>query len=492
MTEQYYDQDALNLLLDGAEELYKSVKTTMGRKGRNATIAQFNRPTITHDGVTVARSIHLDYKKSPGAELIKEVASKMEETAGDGTTTVTVLTYHILKEAQKLIAAGHNPIMLRNDLNKSLEEALTHLDFIKRELTKEDVINIATISAGDEAIGKMIADIDADLITVDAGQSIETTVDIINGYTIRRGAYSSYMTGEVFNPKILVTDHNFDLQKLTPVLASTEGPVAVFCNNIDTDTINRLVALKLQGKLDIYILKAPSYGPNRVDALKDLAAFTESRINTKLENHKLEDIKKEDFGTCDKLVINTDSVQVIGGKGDVSERLKVKVDVSEYEKDRRKASLAGKVAVIRVGGASETEIEEKKFRIDDAVAAVKSAKEEGIVPGGGITQIDIARKLQSDTPGSKILIEALYAPYRTILENAAISAEAHLNEVGDGKGIDIQKPDKVIDLIKAGIVDPAKVTRESLQNAVSVAGNAMTTGVLIVTPPEENEFHGAS
>ena len=525
----FYDDDARRRVLAGAEILYNAVKTTMGPKGRNVVISKsYGSPTVTHDGVTVAKGVDiadvddetLGYKV--GAELIKQAANKMNDVAGDGTTTVTVLTYHILNEANKLIAAGHNPMLLRKGLEQAAQEVIAELDTLKEDIksNKKRVAEVATISAGDSEIGELIADVidkvgKDGVVTVEQGQGLGLESEVVEGFTIDRGFVSPYMVTDTSRmeavldkPNIVITDKKISsIQEFLPILekiAQTgKKDILVIAEDLEGEALGTLVLNKLKGVLNVVAIKAPSFGDKRKDILQDIAILTGAQVITEDQGMKFDTVDETVFGSARKVIVTKDSTTIVEGAGkqtDVEKRIG-QIDVqamntkSSYDRDNltsRKAALSGKVAVIKVGGATETEIEEKKFRVDDAVAAVKAALDEGIVPGGGVTLVTIAGGISvdgssSEVAGRQILKNALEQPFRILMQNSGLNADEHLPHVRKGKckvAVDVNNPDKYVDPMTAGIVDPKRVTKEAILNAVSIAGTSMTMGALVVDVPE--------
>lgn len=525
----FYDEDARRRVLEGARILYEAVKTTMGPKGRNVVISKsYGSPTVTHDGVTVAKGVEiadvddetLGYKV--GAELIKQAANKMNDVAGDGTTTVTVLTYHILNEANKLIAAGHNPMLLRKGLESAATDVIKALDGLKEDIAGKSsrVAEVATISAGDQEIGKLIANViekvgKDGVVTVEEGQGLDLESEVVEGFTFDRGFLSAYMVTDTARmeavlekPHIIVTDKKIgSLQEFLPVLekiAQTgKKDIVIIAEDIEGEALATLVLNKLKGVLNVVAIKAPSFGDRRKDILQDIAVLTGGTYID--ADQPFENVDLSDIGSARKVIVTKDETTIIEGSGSVAE-LKNRIAQistqisnvsSEYDREnleKRRAALNGKVAVIKVGGATETEIEEKKFRVDDAVAAVKAALDEGIVSGGGVTLINVASSIKSSTKddstvsaGKTILANALEQPFRILLTNAGLNADEWLPQVRKGKpgqGVNVNDPTKLVDLKSAGVVDPARVTKEAVQNAVSIAGTAITMGALVVDVPE--------
>ncbi|MDQ3065242.1 MAG: chaperonin GroEL [bacterium] len=527
----FYDEDARRRVLEGAKILYEAVKTTMGPKGRNVVISKsYGNPTVTHDGVTVAKGVDiadvddetLGYKV--GAELIKQAANKMNDVAGDGTTTVTVLTYHILHEANKLIAAGHNPMLLRKGLEAAAHDVIKALDGMREDISgnKQRVSEVATISAGDAEIGNLIADVidkvgKDGVVTVEEGQGLDLESEVVEGFTFDRGFVSAYMVTDttrmeaVFDkPNILITDKKISsVQELLPVLeklaATGKKELVIIAEDLDGEALATLVLNKLKGVFNTVAIKAPAFGDRRKDVLSDIATLTGGRFISSEIDDSFDNIELADLGTARKVIVTKDETTIIEGSGTVA-GVKARIDQiqaqeanasSEYDREqleKRRAALSGKVAVIKVGGATETEIEEKKFRVDDAVAAVKAALDEGIVAGGGVTLINAASTVKTNAAddatvaaGKTILLSALEQPFRILLTNAGLNADEWLPQVRKGKpgqGVDVNNPSKLVDLKTSGVVDPARVTKEAVQNAASIAGTAITMGALVVDVPE--------
>ncbi len=525
----FYDDDARRRVLAGAQILYNAVKTTMGPKGRNVVISKsYGSPTVTHDGVTVAKGVEiadvddetLGYKV--GAELIKQAANKMNDVAGDGTTTVTVLTYHILNEANKLIAAGHNPMLLRKGLEQAATEVIAELDKLKEDIksNKKRVAEVATISAGDPEIGELIADVidkvgKDGVVTVEQGQGLGLESEVVEGFTIDRGFVSPYMVTDTARmeavldkPNIIITDKKISsIQEFLPVLekiAQTgKKDILIIAEDLEGEALGTLVLNKLKGVLNVVAIKAPSFGDKRKDILQDIAILTGGQVITEDQGMKFDSVDETVFGSARKVIVTKDATTIVEGAGKLAEVEKRigQIDVqaintkSSYDRDNltsRKAALSGKVAVIKVGGATETEIEEKKFRVDDAVAAVKAALDEGIVPGGGVTLVNVADGIvvegsTSEVAGRQILKTALEQPFRILLTNAGLNADEWLPQVKKGKagqGVNVNDPTSLVDMKASGVVDPARVTKEAILNSVSIAGTSMTMGALVVDVPE--------
>lgn len=525
----FYDDDARKRVLAGAEILYNAVKTTMGPKGRNVVISkQFGAPTVTHDGVTVAKGVDLadaddetlGYKV--GAELIKQAASKMNDVAGDGTTTVTVLTYNILNEANKLIAAGHNPMLLRKGLEAASQDVIAQLSTMAEDIQgkKSRVAEVATISAGDAEIGNLIADVidkvgKDGVVTVEEGQGLELESEVVEGFTFDRGFVSPYMVTDTARmeavydkPAVVITDKKISsVQEFLPLLEKLaqagKKDLVLIAEDVEGEAMGTLILNRLKGVFNTLAIKAPAFGDRRKDILNDIAILTGAEVISDELGMTFENVDLNVVGTARKVIADKDNTTIIEGGGssaEITARIKqinaqIAAATSEYDKEnleKRRAALSGKVAVIKVGGATETEIEEKKFRVDDAVAAVKAALEEGIVPGGGVTLVNLAATIQvsgtdSVAAGSQLLINALEKPFRILMENAGLNADEWLPQVKAGKagkGVNVNDPTKLVDLKTAGVIDPARVTKEAIQNSVSIAGTAMTMGALVVDVPE--------
>ncbi len=521
----FYGDEAREKVLAGAKTLADAVKTTMGPKGRNVVISKsYGGPNVTHDGVTVAEAIDLpenedNLGEKVGAELIKQAAKKMNKAAGDGTTTVTVLTYEILKEANRLIAAGHNPMELRKGVEKAGAQVLSELNKIAEPVDgKNDLITeVASISAGDTEIGKLIASVISRIgkdgvVSVEAGQGLAMESEITEGFTFDRGYVSAYMATDtnrmeaVYDkPAIIITDKKISsAQEMLPLMeklvASGKKDIVLIAEDVEGEALGILILNRLKGALNTIAVKAPSFGDRRKEVLQDIATLTGASVITSDQGMTFDNVGLEVVGSARKVIVAKDNTTIIEGAGDkttISQRIdqiktQAGVATSDYDReqlDKRAAALSGKVAVIKVGGATETEIDEKKYRVDDAVAAVKAALLEGIVPGGGVTPINLAGKITGDSAGAEIMRNALLMPFKQLATNAGLNAEALLAQVQEAKpgyGVDVANyQGKLIDLKKAGVVDPAMVTYQAIQNAVSIASTAMTMGALVVDIPEK-------
>lgn len=523
----FYADQARDKVLSGAKQLYDAVKVTFGPKGQNVVIEKsYGNPTITHDGVTVAEAVDLGSTEANlgeqiGAKLIKSAAQKLNKVAGDGTTTVTVLTYNILNEANKLIAAGVNPMELRKGIEQAGQEIVQKINQTAEKIAGDDkkVAEVATISAGDPEIGKLIADVISKIgkdgiVTVEAGQGLEMEQEIVEGFSYDKGYSSPFFVTDVNRqeaifdkPFILLTDKKISssseiLPILEKVAQSGHKDLVIIAEEVSGEALSLLVLNKLKGVFNSLVLKAPAFGDRRKEILEDIAVLTDAIVISEDKGMKLEDTEVSALGSAKKIIATKDSSTIISGAGKqsaVSDRIELiksqaNLATSDYDREqyeKRAAALSGKVAVIKVGGATETEIDEKKYRVDDAVAATKAALDEGIVTGGGVTLVNLADQLEEKDAGAKIVKNALKAPLLHILENAGLNAQALLAAVENakpGQGINVMEPEKGLqDLKKAGVIDPARVTREAVQNAISIAATAITMGALIVEIPEKED-----
>ncbi len=528
----FYDDDARRRVLAGAQILYDAVKTTMGPKGRNVIISKaYGNPTVTHDGVTVAKGVEIadvddeTLGQKVGAELIKQAANKMNDVAGDGTTTVTVLTYHILNEANKLIAAGHNPMLLRKGLEAAAADVISQLSTLSEDIqgNRSRVAEVATISAGDAQIGDLIAGViekvgKEGIVTVEEGQGLSLESEVVEGFTFDRGFVSAYMVTDTSRmeavydkPAIVITDKKISsIQEFLPLLEklaqSGKKDLVLIAEDVEGEALGTLVLNRLKGVFNTVAIKAPAFGDRRKDILNDIAVLTGAQVVTEDQGMTFENVGLEVVGTARKVIVTKDETTIIEGNGSPAEvtarinQINSQADAatSEYDKEnleKRRAALSGKVAVIKVGGATETEIEEKKYRVDDAVAAVKAALDEGVVAGGGVTLVNLMSsvKVSSNdddavTAGKSLLTKALEQPFRILLTNSGLNADEWLPQVKKAKpghGVNVNSPTELVDLKAAGVVDPARVTKEALTNAVSIAGTAMTMGALVVEVPEK-------
>lgn len=527
----YYEAEAREKVLSGAKQLYDAVKVTFGPKGKNVIIEkEYGAPVITHDGVTVAEAVELPNKdealgEAVGAKLIKTAAQKLNKVAGDGTTTVTVLTYNILNEANKLIAAGVNPMELRRGIEKVGAEVMAGIEKMSEKIDGDSskVAEVATISAGDAEIGKLIADVISKIgkdgvVTVEAGQGLEMEDEIVEGFSYDKGYSSPFFVTDVNRqeavfekPLILITDKKISaasdiLPLLEKCAQAGRKDLVIIAEEVEGEALSLLVLNKLKGVFNSLVLKAPSFGDRRKEIMEDIAILTDATVVSADKGLKLEEVGLEVLGSATKIIATKDETTIIKGAGDVKSvagrieliHKQAEMAKSDYEREefeKRAAALSGKVAVIKVGGATETEIDEKKFRVDDAVAATKAALAEGIVAGGGVTLVNLASRLDESDAGARIVKNALKSPFVHIMENAGLNAQALLSEVEKsnktGYGVNVMTPEKgLIEMKKAGIIDPAKVTKEAVKNATSIAATAITMGALICEIPEEKPAMG--
>ena len=523
-----FDEEARRALERGVDKVANAVKITLGPKGRNVVIEKsWGSPTITNDGVSIAKEIELEDKyENLGAQLVKEVASKTNDVAGDGTTTATVLAQAMVKDGFKNVAAGANPILLKRGIDKAVEAAVDEIKSLAKKLSgREDIAHVAAISANDKDIGELIAEAmdkvgEDGVITVEDSKTMETYVEFTEGMQFDRGYISPYFVTDaekmevvLKEPFILVTDKKLSSVKpLIPILekvAQTGKPLLVIAEDVEGEALTTLVLNKLKGTLESCAVKAPGFGERRKAMLQDIAILTGGQVISEELGLTLEKATMEDLGRADLVRVKKDETIIVGGKGDPDaikkriEQIKSQIEqtTSEYEKEtlqERMAKLAGGVAVIKVGAATETELKEKKHRIEDALSATRAAVEEGIVAGGGVTLLrarkaveKVINELEGDEKvGAQIVYKALEAPIRQIAENAgydgSIVVEKVLENDGPAYGFDALKGEYT-NMFDAGIIDPAKVTRSALQNAASIAGMLLTTEVLVVEKPEEKK-----
>ncbi|MEN3008409.1 chaperonin GroEL [Pseudothermotoga sp.] len=523
-----FNEEARRALERGVNKVADAVRITLGPKGRNVVIEKsWGSPTITNDGVSIAKEIELEDKfENLGAQLVKEVASKTNDVAGDGTTTATVLAQTMIKEGLKNVAAGANPILLKRGIDKATEAVAKFIKEHSKKLSgREDIAHVAAISANNPDIGELIAEAmdkvgEDGVITVEDSKTLETYVEFTEGMQFDRGYISPYfvtdaekMEVELKEPFILITDKKLSaVRPLIPILekvAQTGRPILVIAEDVEGEALTTLVLNKLKGTLMACAVKAPGFGDRRKAMLQDIAILTGGTVISDELGINLEDVTLEDLGRADLVRVKKDDTIIIGGKGkpeEIKKRIaqiksQIEQTTSEYEKEtlqERMAKLAGGVAVIKVGAATETELKEKKHRIEDALSATRAAVEEGIVPGGGVTLLrakkvveELMNKLEGDEKiGASIVYKALEAPIRQIAENAGYDGAVIVERIANSKdfsyGFDALRGEYV-DMFKAGIIDPAKVTRSALQNAASIAGMLLTTEVLVVEKPEEKK-----
>ena len=521
-----FSGDARDRMLRGVDILANAVKVTLGPKGRNVIIDKsYGAPRITKDGVTVAKEIELEDKfENMGAQMLREVASKTNDTAGDGTTTATVLAQAIVREGAKYVAAGMNPMDLKRGVDLAVSEAVK--DIAKRSKKIKDsaeVAQVGTISAnGDKSIGKMIAEAmqkvgNEGVITVEEAKSLETELDVVEGMQFDRGYLSPYfitnaekMVAELEDAYILIHEKKLSsLQPMLPVLEAvvqTGKPLVIIAEDIEGEALATLVVNKLRGGLKVAAVKAPGFGDRRKAMLEDIAILTGGQMIAEDLGIKLENVTLQMLGKSKRIRIEKENTTIINGAGKKSEiearvgQIKAQIEetTSDYDKEKlqeRLAKLAGGVAVIRVGGATEVEVKEKKDRVDDALNATRAAVEEGIVPGGGVALLrakGAVSKLKSENPdeqaGINIVLKALEAPIRQIVENAGGEGSIVVGKITDNKsqtfGFNAQT-EEYVDMLEAGIIDPSKVVRTALQDAASVAGLLITTEAMVAETPKD-------
>ena len=521
-----FGEEARKKMLDGVNTLANTVKVTLGPKGRNVVLDKsFGAPLITNDGVTIAKEIELDDPyENIGARLVKEVATKTNDVAGDGTTTATVLAQAIIKEGVKNVAAGGDPMAIKRGIDKAVDSAVQGLKEISSEINgKEDIARVASISANNQEIGELIADamekVSKDgVITIEESKTATTGLNVVEGMQFDKGYISPYfvtdtdkMEAVMENPYILITDKKIsNIQEILPLLEALmqqSAKLVIIADDIEGEALSTLVLNKLRGVLNIVAVKAPGFGDRRKEMLEDIAILTGGEVITSDLGLELKDTTIKQLGRAKQVKIQKESTIIVDGAGDreaIAARVKqirtgIEETKSEYDKEKlqeRLAKIAGGVAVIEVGAATEVEMKEKKLRIEDALSATKAAVEEGIVAGGGTALVDVMpnvenviSKLNEDEKiGAKIVLKALEEPVRQIATNAGLEGAVILEKVKiaeKGVGFDSSK-EEYVDMKKAGIVDPTKVTRSALQNAASIAGMFLTTES-VVTDKKERE-----
>ncbi|MFC6858130.1 chaperonin GroEL [Zunongwangia atlantica] len=526
-----FDIEARDGIKRGVDALANAVKVTLGPKGRNVIISKsFGAPTVTKDGVSVAKEIELeDELENMGAQMVKEVASKTNDLAGDGTTTATVLAQAIVKEGLKNVAAGANPMDLKRGIDKAVEALTKNLAEQTQEVgdSSEKIKQVASISANnDDLIGELIAEAfgkvgKEGVITVEEAKGTDTYVDVVEGMQFDRGYLSPYfvtnsekMTADLENPYILLFDKKISTMKdLMPVLepvAQSGKPLLIIAEDVDGEALATLVVNKLRGSLKIAAVKAPGFGDRRKAMLEDIAILTGGTVISEERGFSLENATIDMLGTAEKVAIDKDNTTIVNGSGDdnaIKERVnqikaQIETTTSDYDKEKlqeRLAKLAGGVAVLYVGAASEVEMKEKKDRVDDALHATRAAVEEGIVAGGGVALVRakavleaVATENADEATGIQIVARAIEAPLRTIVSNAGGEGSVVINKVLEGDkdfGYDA-KTDTYVDMMKAGIIDPKKVTRVALENAASVSGMILTTECALIDIKEDNAGGG--
>ena len=521
-----FGEDARKSLLEGVNKLANTVKVTLGPKGRNVVLDKsFGAPLITNDGVTIAKEIELEDKfENMGARLVKEVSTKTNDVAGDGTTTATVLAQSMIKEGVKNVAAGADPMAVKRGIDKAVEEAVKGLKEISSEVNgKEDIARVASISANNEEVGRLIADamekVSKDgVITIEESKTSNTELNVVEGMQFDKGYVSPYMVTDtekmeaiLDNPYILITDKKIsNIQEILPLLENLmeqSGKLLIICDDIEQEALSTLILNKLRGVLNVVAVKAPGFGDKRKAYLEDIAILTGGEVITSDLGLELKDTQVEQLGRAKQVKVqkeNTIIVDGLGQKDKIAERVsQIKTQIletkSEYDKENlqeRLAKIAGGVAVIGVGAATEVEMKDKKLRIEDALSATKAAVEEGIVAGGGTALINVAPAVEKTVEGltggeklgATIVLKALEEPVKQIARNAGLEPAVIADNVKKsevGVGFDASK-EEYVDMKKSGIVDPTKVTRSALQNAASIASMVITTESLVADIPEKD------
>ncbi len=523
-----FNEDARKALEVGVDTLADAVKITLGPKGRNVVLDKgYGIPTITNDGVTIAKEIELkDPIENLGAQIVKEVATKSNDVAGDGTTTATVLAQALIKEGLKMVASGANPVFIRKGMEKASKKVIEELvKRAKKIESNSEIAQVGAISASDREIGELIAQAmakvgESGVITVEEAKSLDTTLEVVEGMQFDNGYLSPYMVSdsermvvELDNPFILITDKKISsMKELLPILEKTVEmgrPMLIIAEDVEGEALATLVVNKLRGTLNIAAVKAPAFGDRRKAMLEDIAILTGGEVISEEKGIKLETADIDFLGQAKKVRITKDNTVIVDGMGakeNIASRVgqiknTIEETTSDYDREKlqeRLAKLSGGVAVIKVGAATETEMKEKKLRIEDALNATKAAVEEGIVPGGGTILVQIAKAIEDfklegeEGLGVDIVKKALYAPMRQIALNAGLDAGVVIEKVKsseEGIGFDAAK-EEYVDMVKAGIIDPTKVTRSAIQNAISVSSVLLTTEVAVANEKEESPMGG--
>ena len=527
-----HGEESRAAILRGVNQLADAVKVTLGPKGRNVVIdKKFGSPTITKDGVTVAKEIELkDSLENMGAQMVREVASKTSDVAGDGTTTATVLAQAIFKEGVRTVAAGANPMALKRGIDKAVAAVVAQISSIAKPVKSDDIANVGTVSAnGDTKIGEIIAEamdkVGKDgVITVEESRTMDTTLEVVDGMQFDRGYLSPYfvtdadrMEAVLDEPMILINEKKVsNMRDLLPILeqvAKMGKPLLIIAEDVEGEALATLVVNKLRGTLNVAAVKAPGFGDRRKAMLEDIATLTGGKVISEDLGIKLESITLEDLGNAKRVTIDKDNTTIIDGQGAgeaVEGRVKtirnqMEETSSDYDREKlqeRLAKLVGGVAVIKVGAATETEMKEKKARVEDAMHATRAAVEEGIVAGGGVALVRASRVLDDfntesedmdENIGVTIVRRALEEPLRQIAQNAGMEGAVIVGKVREGEGENFgfnAATEKFEDLVAAGVIDPAKVTRTALQNAASIAGLMLTTEAMIADVADEKGEHG--
>ncbi|MEE0955129.1 MAG: chaperonin GroEL [Eubacterium sp.] len=519
-----YGEDARTSLLAGVDKLADAVRVTLGPKGRNVALEKsYGAPIITNDGVTIAKEIELeDGYENMGAQIIREAASKTNDVAGDGTTTATVLAQAMIHEGMRNLAAGANPIILRKGMKKATDKAVELIKGMSEKVSgKEQIARVAAVSSGDESVGNMIADAmekvgNDGVITIEESKTMLTELDVVEGMELDRGYVSAYlatdmekMEANLEDPYILITDKKIsNIQEILPLLeqiVQNGASLLIIAEDVEGEALSTLIVNKLRGTFKVCAIKAPGYGDRRKEMLQDIAILTGGQVISSDLGRELKDTQMTDLGRAKSVKIKKESTVIVDGAGDkqaIKDRIgqiksQIEITKSSFDKEKlqeRMAKLSGGVAVVRVGAATETEMKEAKYRMEDALNATRAAVEEGIIAGGGSAYIhctkelaDFANTLEGDEKtGARIVVKALEAPLKTIAENAGLEGAVIINKVKEEKvgfGFDAAK-EEYVDMVKAGILDPAKVTRSALQNATSVASSLLTTEAAVSTIKE--------
>jgi len=519
-----FSEDARSKMLAGVDKLADTVKTTLGPKGRNVVLEQsYGNPTITNDGVTIAKSIELeDHFENMGAKLVSEVASKTNDIAGDGTTTATVLTQAIVNEGMKNVTAGANPVGIRRGIEKATKAAVDGLHKMSHDVkTKDDIAQIASISSASQDTGKLIADAmekvgNDGVITIEESRGVDTSLDVVEGMQFDRGYMSQYMVTDndkmeanLDNPYILITDKKIaNIQDILPLLQSVveqSRSLLIIADDITGEALPTLVLNKMRGTFNVVAVKAPGFGDRRKATLQDIAVLTGGTVITDDLGLNLKDTTIDQLGQAQKVNVTKDNTTVVegaGAKDQIAARVaeikgQIEETTSDFDRDKLKerlAKLAGGVAVVRVGAATETELKERKYRIEDALNATRAAVEEGFVAGGGTALINVIKDVAKveaegdELTGVNIVLRALEEPVRQIAENAGVEGSVVVEHLkGEKEGIGYNAADNNYeDMVKAGITDPTKVTRSALQNAASVSALLLTTEAVVADKPEDN------
>jgi len=519
-----YGAEARKALEAGVDKLADTVRVTLGPKGRNVVLDKsYGAPLITNDGVTIAKEIELeDAFENMGAQLVKEVATKTNDVAGDGTTTATVLAQAMINEGMKNLAAGANPIILRKGMKKATDAAVLAIAGMSSAVTgKDQIAKVASISAGDEEVGAMVADAmekvsNDGVITIEESKTMKTELDLVEGMQFDRGYISAYMSTDMDkmeanldNPYILITDKKIaNVQEILPILedvVKSGAKLLIIAEDIEGEALTTLIVNKLRGTFTVVGVKAPGYGDRRKEMLKDIAVLTGGQVISEELGYELKDVTMEQLGRAKSVKVQKENTIIVDGEGDKAE-IEARVQLiknqlaettSEFDKEKlqeRLAKLAGGVAVIRVGAATETEMKEAKLRMEDALNATRAAVEEGVIQGGGSAYIHATKKVAElvntlegdEKTGANVVLKALEAPLYTISENAGLEGSVIVNKVKEsevGVGFDALN-EKYVNMLEAGILDPAKVTRSALQNATSVASTLLTTESVVATIKE--------